>query len=258
MNIKCADHHPQNLFQGCAGVVSFLSLVSLLLSLSLLCACVPCCVAGLNSRIVTPPMQWCTIAVRLCAFVFAFWLFLIPSLAPVAALLRLRADVQGQRELESSARELGVCQWGELATLCAELRVALSLCLMRPVAHQFGVLLADGQDGPFRFEIEHVTALRDFDEDAYVNAAPRLKQEARGTLGLPRVVPSGENADEGFAVAPAPAEAPADEPVAGPGRKAPSGPAEGATADKGAAVPSARESHLTDEEIEARRRAARA
>lgn len=41
---------------------------------------------------------------------------------------------------------------------------------------QFGVLIADGREGPFRFELEFIKALRYFDENSYAQV-PKATQE---------------------------------------------------------------------------------
>ncbi len=40
-----------------------------------------------------------------------------------------------------------------------------------------GILLADGSNGPFRFEIQHMTALQDFDPSEYLTGTQQLINE---------------------------------------------------------------------------------
>ncbi len=49
---------------------------------------------------------------------------------------------------------------------------------------QFGILLADKESGPFRFEVQHITAVRDLDLNDY---HPMLANTTRlKTLGGPK------------------------------------------------------------------------
>lgn len=48
----------------------------------------------------------------------------------------------------------------------------------------FGVLLADGKNGPFRFEVQHVRALRSLDPSQWQSHAERLAAEPGGRLAI--------------------------------------------------------------------------
>ena len=56
---------------------------------------------------------------------------------------------------------------------------------------QFGILLADGRNGPFKFEIQHLRALAEFDPAAYTSAPEQMMQEQRRLEEGPAKLQSG-------------------------------------------------------------------
>jgi hypothetical protein len=127
-----------------------------------------------QTRIVAPPARWTTIAVPFGDMMFT---------------RRGRVELQ-QREInrdninavsERAAVVAGVSAYPLTAfTRIHSLARLLSLDPPVPRHHpQFGILLADGRNGPFRFEVQWLRALAQFDPSQYASGAEQLMEERR-------------------------------------------------------------------------------
>ena len=87
-------------------------------------------------------------------------------------------------------------EWTSVAVPFADLRLTrrgrvelAQVELNRETVNGFGVLLADGRNGPFRFELQYLRALRRVDRGQWQSAAERAFVEAGG--GAPRLPAAG-------------------------------------------------------------------
>lgn len=71
-----------------------------------------------------------------------------------------------------------------------------------PYPAQFGILLADGRNGPFRFEVQYVRALAEFNPTDYTSAAEQMMREQRALAEPTRQLGDGASEDGGVRLRP--------------------------------------------------------
>lgn len=155
-------------------------------------------------RVVTEPYRWVTVA------------------CPFSDLVLTRRGRVELNQLPLSRESVNGVR-GALPSLCISVSCPATHTRMRlltranarPYAHthahmsspfftlasrvQWGMLLADGMNGPFKFEVQHIRALRDFDPAVYANESAQLLAASQRRQLQPRTSNSVQNASSSAA-----------------------------------------------------------